>query len=82
MTEHGRRKQFVEVDVHYLIDGTVEPKRITMAEGKVFEIDEASDPHVTRSQAEGVIRRYPITIKGKRTFLYADGMKWWVMAKE
>ena len=74
----GRRKQFVSVEAKHLIDGTIELKRIILADGSVFEIDSFRDPYVTA----GGIKRYPITIRGKETYVYELDGRWWVMAKK
>ena len=80
----SRRKQFVEVLVNHGIDGSVEPKRITMACGKVFEIDMVQDPYYKTPPEKrvDVPRRYPIMVRGKKTYLYEDHGRWWVMMKE
>lgn len=82
MTSQSRRKQFVEVSMNCLIDGTIELKKITMANGDTFEIDESLDPYSSQSKPEGILHRYPITVRGKSTYLYEDGGRWWVLMKE
>lgn len=77
------RKQYVEVLATHCIDGTVRPRRIVMAAGPSYDIDEADAPRAAGTRALGdSAKRYPIKIGSNRTFLYEDGGRWWVIMKE
>lgn len=77
------RKQYVEVLATHRIDGTVRPQQITMAAGPTFEIEEADTPRQTNLYLTGeMAKQYPVTIREKKTFLYEDAGRWWVMLKE
>ena len=78
----SRRKQFVEVLAIHGIDGSIEPKRITLASGKQYDIDTSKDPCMVGNKLESTIRQYAVTIHGHTTSLYERGGRWWVLIKE
>ena len=77
----GRRKQLVNVEASHLIDGSVQPRRIIMADGTCFDIDSFIDPRVITSQHAAPTKQYPITIRGQETYLYESNGMWWVLCK-
>ena len=78
----GRRKQFVEVVVSHRVDGTVAPQKVIMTGGQTFDIETSEDPYAAKTKPTGAVHRYPVTIKGKETYLYEDDGRWWVLLKE
>lgn len=83
MTSLQGRKQYVEVLATHRIDGTVRPQSIRMAAGPTFDIEEADTPTTGNIKMLGEFaKKYPVTIRGKKTFLYEDSGRWWVIMKE
>ena len=78
----GRRKQLVNVEATHMIDGSIELKKIIMADGQSFEIEASQDPYSEKAKPTGTVHRYPITIHGQQTYLFEDGGRWWVLMKQ
>ena len=82
MMGQTRRKQYVEVNVDHKIDGSIEPQRITLCGGQTFPVDE-----VKKVMKVAILSEFPTTtcytvvVKGKETFLYEDGGRWFVRMK-
>lgn len=77
------RKVYVEVTAHFDIDGKMTPLSIVWEDGRVFEIDKVTDMRRAASlKAGGVGERYTCRISGKVTFLFFEGPRWFVEAKE
>ncbi len=77
------RKQYVEVLATHHIDGEVRPRRIVMADGHVYDIDDVK--HVCRAATRRtgeVALRYTVRIRGRETYLFEDGGRWFVEMKE
>ena len=71
MKDFARRKQYVEVVATHYIDGSVRPQKIVLATGPVYEIEDSRE----------AARRYVVKIKGKETYLYETGGRWFVEMK-
>lgn len=82
MPGQTRRKQYVEVNADHEIDGSVQPQKITLKDGKTFKVDEVRKviKVATLSQFP-TTNRYTVVVNGKETFLYEDGGKWFVWMK-
>ena len=82
MKECARRRQYVEVVVTYCIDGSVQPQKILLANGPVFEIEESREATPSKAPTTGELtRRYVVKIKGKETYLYETSGRWFVEMK-
>lgn len=82
MKEYVRRKQYVEVVAIHHIDGSVRPQKIVLATGPVFEIEDSRETMRGKACTTGELaRRYVVKIRGKETFLYQDGERWFVEMK-
>ena len=75
----SRRKQLVEVTALHQIDGHTAPLRITLKDGRIFDVDTYTDPVGIYNKP--TLHRYPIKIKGKSTYLYEENGVWWVLMK-
>ena len=75
----GRRKQMVEVTALHLVDGTVAPLKVSLKDGRSFEVETFHDPASTTSQP--TLHRYPVQIRGRSTYLYEENGRWWVLMK-
>ncbi len=83
MRSCSRRKQYVEVVATHYIDGSVRPRRIIMANGLGYEIDEVKSVCQTVIQSTGeAVQRYTIQIKNRETFLFYSNGRWFVEMKE
>ena len=79
MTNPARRKQYVEVVATHYIDGSVRPQKIVLATGPVYEIEDSREAAPGKAHTTGELaRRYVVKIKGKETYLYRDGERWFV----
>ena len=75
-------KQYVEVDVRFLEDGTKIPLSIKWIDGTTFDIDKVLDMKNRASlRAGGFGERYRVRIAGKETYLYFEFDKWFVEKK-
>lgn len=82
MKEYVRRKQYVEVVATHYIDGSVRPQKIVLATGPVFEIEDSREAVRGKARTTGeMARRYVVKIRGKETFLFRDGERWFVEMK-
>lgn len=83
MRECARRKQFVEVVATHCIDGSVQPQKIVLAAGPVFEIEESREAAKIQDSITGEpARRFVVKIRGKETYLYETAGRWFVEMKE
>ncbi len=79
MKDFARRKQYVEVVATHYIDGSIRPQIIVLATGTVYEIEDSREAAPGKAHTTGELaRRYVVKIKGKETFLYRDGERWFV----
>ena len=78
----SRQKRYVQVTALHREDGTVMPLSITWDDGRVFEIDEILDKRQASSlKVGGNGTRYLIRIGERETFLYDEGLRWFVEEK-
>lgn len=83
MRSCSRRKQYVEVVATHYVDGSIRPRRIIMANGLGYEIDEVKNIRQTVMQSTGEsVQRYTIQIKNRETFLFYNDGRWFVEMKE
>ena len=76
-------KQYVEIDVKFLEDGTKIPMSIKWTDGTTFEIDRVLDVKKCASlKVGGFGDRYRVRISGKETYLYYEFDKWFVEKKQ
>lgn len=79
MMGQTRRKQYVEVIATHHIDGSVRPQKIIIMAGPAFDVEDVKG--VAKAKALStfeIANRYTIVVKGKETFLYEDGGRWFV----
>ena len=82
MKDFARRKQYVEVVATHYIDGSVRPQKIVLATGPVYEIEDCREAAPGKAHTTGELaRRYIVKIKGKETYLYETGGRWFVEMK-
>ena len=82
MTAPARRKQYVEVVATHYINGSVRPQKIVLATGPVYEIEDSREAAPGKAHTTGELaRRYIVKIKGKETYLYETGGRWFVEMK-
>ena len=75
-------KQFVEVVVKFLIDGTKVPLSIKWINNEIFKIDKVVEVKNRASlKVGGFGERYLIRINGKETYLFFEFDKWFVERK-
>ena len=75
-------KQYVEVDVKFLEDGTKIPLCIKWTDGATFVIDKVLDVKSRASlKVGGFGERYLVRISGKETYLFYEFDKWFVEKK-
>lgn len=83
MNRPARRKQYVEVVATHYTDGSVRPQKIVLATGPVYEIEESREAGRGKARTTGEIaRRFAVKIRGRETWLYEDGGRWFVEMKE
>ena len=68
------RKEYVSVNLDVDRNGVVHPRFIRWANGRIFQIDQLK--YKCRAASTKVM------IHGKETFLFSEGNKWFVEAKE
>lgn len=77
------RKVYVDVTLKQDKYGNIIPLTVTWEDGHKFEIDRVLD--VRRAAAMkvgGAGLRYTVRILGKETYLFNDGERWFVEAKD
>ena len=75
-------KQYIEVDVKFLEDGTKIPLSIKWTDGTTFVIDRVLDVKNRASlKVGGFGERYLVQILGKETYLFYEFDKWFVEKK-
>ena len=83
MKECARRKQYVEVVATHYIDGSVQPQKIILATGPVFDIEDSREAAPGKACITGELaQRYVVKIMGKETYLYETNGRWFVEMKE
>ncbi len=79
----GRRKRYVTVISSTDEEGTVTPLVIVWGDGRRFEIDRVLDrrqAHSLKTGGTGI--RYTVRVSGQATYLWYEGPRWFVEAKE
>lgn len=80
--DQSRRKQYVEVVAIHCIDGDTYPTRIILADGPTYEIERARVLGPVRLPSGALATRYQVRIRGKKTHLFEDHGRWFVLMKE
>ena len=77
------RKEYVSVNLDVDQNGVVHPRFIRWANGRIYQIDQLKYKcRAASSKVSGGGIRYTVMIHGKETFLFSEGNKWFVEAKE
>ena len=77
------RKAYVSVNLDVDEGGTIYPRAIRWVNGRVFEIDRVTYKcRATSNKVGGGGIRYTVLIRGKESFLFNEGSKWFVEARE
>ncbi len=77
------RKVYVEVTLKQDKYGTVIPLSVTWEDGRRYEIDRVLDVRRAAStKVGGAGVRYTVRVLGKETYLFDDGERWFVEAKD
>ena len=77
------RKVYVDVTLHQDKYGKIVPLSVTWEDGRKYEIDRVIDVRraaSTKVGGNGV--RFTVRILGKETYLFDDGERWFVEAKD
>ncbi len=77
------RKVYVDVTLKQDKYGTIVPLTVTWEDGRKYEIDRVIDVRraaSTKVGGNGV--RFTVRILGKETYLFDDGERWFVEAKD
>jgi len=76
-------KIFVEVNVHYDLNGKMTPLSITWEDGRVFEIDRVMDCRRAASlKAGGQGLRFICRIRRKDVYLFYEDPVWFIEGKD
>lgn len=82
MMGQTRRKQYVEVIATHHIDGSVRPQKIIFSAGPTFDVEDVKGVTKVKTLSTlEIANRYTVVVKGKETFLYEYGGKWFVEMK-
>ena len=77
------RKAYVCVNLDVDKEGAIRPRFIRWDNGLIFQIDQILYKcRATSKKVGGGGIRYTVMIKGKESFLFHEGDKWFVEAKE
>ena len=77
------RKAYVSVNLDVDNEGVFYPRLIRWDNGLVFQIDQILYKcRASSKKVGGGGIRYTVMIKGKETFLFREGEKWFVEARE
>ena len=77
------RKAYVSVNLDVDKEGTVLPRLIRWDNGQIFNIDQILYKcRASSKKVGGGGIRYTVMIRGKESFLFHEGDKWFVEAKE
>jgi len=72
-------KVYVQVDAHFDADGSVTPLSVIWEDGRRYEIDRVLDSRRAPSlKAGGLGIRYTVKIRGRQTYLFYEGPKWFM----
>ena len=76
------RKEYVAVNLDVDKNGTVSPRFIRWPNGQIFLIEKLKYKcRATSAKVSGGGIRYTVIIRGRETFLFSEGNKWFVEAK-
>ena len=79
----GRRKTYVSVNLDVDEEGGLHPRLIRWKNGRVFPIDQILYKcRAASGKVGGGGIRYTVRIRGKESYLFQEGSKWFVEAKE
>ena len=79
----GREKRYVEVISDTTEDGVVTPLVVVWEDGRRFSIDRVLDRRQAHSlKTGGCGIRYTISVGGQATYLFYEGPRWFVEAKQ
>lgn len=77
------RKAYVRVNLDVDEEGTIIPMLIRWKDGRVFQIEQLKYKcRASSNKVGGGGIRYTVMIRGKESFLFHEGNKWFVEAKE
>ena len=76
------KKAYVSVNVDVDEEGTIHPRMIRWKNGLTFPIDQiVYKCRATSDKVGGGGIRYTVKIRGKESYLFQEGSKWFVEAK-
>lgn len=77
------RKAYVSVNLDVDEEGAIRPRLIRWRNGRIFEIERIKFKcRAASDKVGGGGIRYTVIIRGKESFLFQEGGKWFVEAKE
>ena len=77
------RKAYVSVNVDIDKEGCIYPRFIRWQDGLIFQIDQVLYKcRAASKKVGGGCIRYTVMIRGKESYLFHEGDKWFVEAKE
>ncbi len=83
MQEAMCRKAYVSVNLDVDEDGSVCPRLIRWNNGRIFEIERIKYKcRAASAKVGGGGIRYTVIIRGHESFLFQEGNRWFVEAKE
>ncbi|MBS1479209.1 MAG: hypothetical protein HP061_00040 [Christensenellaceae bacterium] len=83
MQETVCRKAYVSVNLDVDEEGAIRPRLIRWRNGRIFEIERIKFKcRAASDKVGGGGIRYTVIIRGKESFLFQEGGKWFVEAKE
>ncbi len=83
MQETMCRKAYVSVNLDVDENGAICPRLIRWSNGRIFEIERIKYKcRAASAKVGGGGIRYTVIIRGHESFLFQEGSKWFVEAKE
>ena len=77
------RKEYVSVNLDVDKNGIISPRFIRRPNGQIFQIEKLKYKcRAASAKVSGGGIRYTVIIRGRETFLFSEGNKWFVEAKE
>lgn len=77
------RKVYVDVTLKQDKYGTIVPLTVTWEDGRKYEIDRVLDVRrAAATKVGGTGIRFTVRILGRETYLFDDGERWFVEAKD
>ena len=77
------RKEYVSVNLDVDKNGIISPRFIRWPNGQIFQIEKLKYKcRATSAKVSGGGIRYTVIIRGRETFLFSEGNKWFVVAKQ